>query len=170
MSQELSSVSVAVSRSVWSDLGQSWMALKTWVKVWLFFLNAVLLGALAFPDDPAGTWTIRAYVAAGPLLAAIAIPQRGLTRLLGIAHIVPWTPLVVYLGVRLGADAWGPRITLGNDPALFGYVVVLLATLVVCLAFDFYDLARWLRGERFAMGSPEACRAGASSLARRHAG
>lgn len=49
----------------------------------------------------------------------------------------------------------GPR-------GLHGYAVVLLAAVLVCLAFDAYDVVRLLRGERFVLGSAEAARQGAS--------
>ena len=85
-------------------IGVSWSAMKLWIKIWLFALNALFLTALAFLPEPAARLTLAAYVASGPLLAAIMIWQRGLTRLLGIAHLVAWLPLVVYLGLRLSSD------------------------------------------------------------------
>jgi hypothetical protein len=136
--------------------------MKTWVKVWLFALNGVFLAAFAFRHDPLAWWALTAYAASGPLLLAIAWRQRGLTRLLGIAHLVPWLPLVAYLLARVTTSAAGERITASSDPTLFGYVVVLLATVGVCLALDVLDVARWLWGERYVLGSDEAYRAGAS--------
>ncbi len=38
------------------------------------------------------------------------------------------------------------------------------ATLAICLALDAWDVVRWLRGERFVLGTKEAHRAGASNL------
>lgn len=138
---------------VWKQIGRSWMALKGWVKIWLFFLNAVFLACLAFLYDPAAYVIAAAYLACGPLLTVIAYRQRGLTRMLGIAHIVPWLPLTAYLGLRLGGELAGPRVTAAGDAGLFAYLVLVLVTVAVCLAFDFYDLARWLRGERAVIGS-----------------
>lgn len=147
---------------VWRRVGRSWLALKTWVKAWLFLLNLVFLGSILFLHDPAGWWTLIAYLAAGPLLLGMMRYQRGLTRLLGLAHLVPWIPLVVYLSLRLSTRLAGPRLTPGEDPVLFTYVLLVLVTVGVCLAFDAYDVVRWIRGERFVMGSEEAHRAGAS--------
>lgn len=143
-------------------IGASWRSMKTWVKAWLFFLNGVFLASVIFLDHPVGRWTLAAYLAAGPLLAAMLVIQRGLTRLLGLAHLVPWTPLVVYLALRLGTDRLGPPITPEGDPALFAWTALLLASTVVCLAFDVWDLVRWVRGERYVLGTGEAARAGAS--------
>jgi hypothetical protein len=146
----------------WRRIGRSWLGMKTWVKVWLFVLNGVFLTAFAFSRDPIAFWTLAAYVASGPLLLAMMRAQGGLTRLLGVAHLVPWLPLVAYLGARLGTAAAGPRIVPAADPGLFAYVVVLLASVGVCLAFDVWDVVRWMRGERFVLGSRAAHEAGAS--------
>lgn len=148
--------------SVWRRIGRSWLALKTWVKAWLFFLNLVLLGSFFFLHDPVGRWTAIAYLAAGPLLLGMMVCQRGLTRLLGLAHLIPWTPLMVYLVLRVSTGVVGPRLTPADDPALFGFALLVVVTVGVCLAFDLYDVLRWIRGERFVMGTPEAYEAGAS--------
>ncbi len=148
--------------AVWKRIGRSWLGMKTWVKVWLFFLNGVFLAAFAFAHDPVAFWTLTAYGASGPLLLVMMRVQGGLTRLLGIAHLIPWLPLVAYLIVRLSTSAFGPQIAAATDPTLFAYVAVLLASVGVCLGFDLWDTGRWLAGERFILGSREAYEAGAS--------
>lgn len=145
-------------RRIW----RSWLSMKPWVKTWLFFLNGVFLAGLLFPAQPLTLWVLAAYLASGPLLAGIMIWQGGLTRLLGLAHLIPWTPLAVYLALRLTGDAVGPRVGLETHGNLYWWVLVLLATLAVCLVFDVYDVVRWIRGERFVLGTPEAARRGAS--------
>lgn len=153
-----------MTSNLWRQIGRSWLGMKTWVKLWLFFLNGVFLAAFSFQYDPLSTWTLLAYAASGPLLVGIARVQRGLTRFLGIAHLIPWIPLQVYLATRLSSDRVGPRLTIDGDPHLFVYSLVLGATVTVCLVFDVWDVVRWIRGERFIIGSREAHAAGASSL------
>lgn len=140
----------------------SWIAMKTWVKVWLFALNGLFLVAILFLPELAARLTLAAYVASGPLLAAMMIWQRGLTRLLGLAHLIPWLPLVAYLLLRLTSDAAGPMIERASTPALHHWVVLLLIATAVCSALDVYDWQRWRRGERFRLGTRSAARAGAS--------
>lgn len=134
-------------------IGLSWWALPRWVKLWLFALNAVFLAGIAFLHEDAARITLVAWLASGPLLAAFMIVQRGLTRILGVAHLIPWTPLVVYLELRLIGDAAGPQILWSATPGLFLWIVLLLACLYVCLAFDLYDALRWFRGEHWRCGS-----------------
>jgi hypothetical protein len=137
------------------------MALKMWVKTWLFFLNGLFLGAILFLPEPTARLTLTAYVASGPLLAATMIWQRGLTRLLGIAHLIPWLPFVAYLFLSLTSDTAGPMISWDAEPTLHSYLVYLLVATVICLVLDVYDTWRWWRGERFRFGarSPATARA-----------
>jgi len=125
----------------------SWQSMKTWIKIWLFYLNFSFLAAFFFWPSDFSQIVLAAYVASGPLLLAIMIPQRGLTRFLGIAHLIPWTPLVGYLGWFLGTTS------LQDAPSIWSYAAVLLASLLVCLGFDIYDLRRWMRGDRARIGS-----------------
>jgi len=67
----------------------------------------------------------------------------GFVRLLGLPHVLIWTPLAIYLGLRLRAHSLTgvPR----NAAGLF------LATILVSLVFDYIDVARWLAGDRAPM-------------------
>lgn len=131
----------------------SWWSLPRWVKIWLFALNAVFLTGIAFWEEDVARIVLAAWVGTGPLLAAFMIVQRGLTRLLGVAHLIPWIPMVLYLELRLIGSTVGPQISWEAAPALFAWVLILLAFTYVCLAFDVYDLLRWVRGERWRIGS-----------------
>ncbi len=150
------------SRSTFQHIAASWLSMKSWMKNWLFFLNAVFITAFAFLDDPVAKWILLAYAASSPLLAWLMVKQRGLTRLLGIAHLVPWIPLLAYIVLRLSSEIAGPIVTLTASPVLAGYLYLLLGCLVVCLALDAWDVVRYLRGERYVLGTPEAVRHGAS--------
>lgn len=134
-------------------IGFSWISLKTWVKIWLFALNAVFLVAFFYWPTEFSQVTLAAYFATAPILFALMIVQRGLTRLLGIAHLIPWIPLLAYIGLRLSGDYAGSRITYQEDASLFSYAIVLFGFVAVCLAFDVYDFARWMRGDRARIGS-----------------
>ena len=69
--------------------------------------------------------------------------QIGYVRLLGIVHVILWTPLFVYLVFR-GKN--------GEMPIFFRSVIwIFAATLAVSLAFDYVDVARYLLGERDSM-------------------
>lgn len=135
----------------------SWISIKGWIKAWLFLLNGIFLAAVASLPDQSARWVLAAYVATVPLLAGMIIWQRGLTRLLGIAHLIPWLPLVLYIAMCIA----GGTLSVG----LRTYLAVLLAATIACLVMDIYDCWRWLKGERFRFGSRQAALQGASGTA-----
>jgi len=69
--------------------------------------------------------------------------QIGYVRLLGIVHVLLWTPLFIYL-IR--------RAKNGEMTIPFRLVIcIFAATLAVSLAFDYVDVVRYLMGERDSM-------------------
>lgn len=125
---------------LWHRIGQSWLSLPLWVKYWLFALNAIFLAAPAFLPWADSSVILIAYAACGPLVLAFAVFKGGLTRIMGIGHLVPWVPLLGWLVYWLAvADTSLPTML---------YVSLLSAMIAVCLALDIYDILRWLRGER----------------------
>ena len=113
-----------------------------WVQVWLDIMMVVLLGLSAVFSF------VRAearWVLAGFLLGAVAMlglySQIGYSRLLGLAHVIFWTPVLIYLLRRRAKwrlkETWS-----GKWNALAALVMT------VSLAFDYSDVARWLLGER----------------------
>jgi hypothetical protein len=122
----------------------SWRGLPGWVKVWLLALNAVFLSATAFVPSDLAQVVLVAYVASGPLLAGFAFIEGGLTRAMGLGHLLPWTPMLVWL-----LDALGRGVL---PPAQAIYALCLTAAIIVCLGFDLADLVRWWRGERAPIG------------------
>ncbi|MBT8422039.1 MAG: hypothetical protein KJP03_02880 [Gammaproteobacteria bacterium] len=69
--------------------------------------------------------------------------QVGYVRLMGIVHVILWTPLFIYLVHRART---------GEMPLACRAVMwMFAATLAVSLVFDYTDTARWLLGERDSM-------------------
>lgn len=135
------------------SIGVSWLGIKTWVKVWLFVLNGVFLIAFLFLPSQLSQVTLTAYAASLPLMLSIMIVQRGLTRLLGLGHLVVWGPLLAYIFLRLFSNSAGSQISYQTNPELFSYSVTLFISLCICLALDTYDLLRWLLGNQARLGA-----------------
>ncbi|WP_341860988.1 hypothetical protein [Gymnodinialimonas sp. 57CJ19] len=118
-----------------------------WVRTWVIIL---VLGAYFLPvsfliwkqSRVAGVLTLGASI-----LAAYGVSwmydQLGYVKLLGLAHVVFWTPLAVYL--------W--RLVRREDMPIWprGLMSVSLAIIVISLAFDYVDVGRWVLGEREAL-------------------
>ena len=118
-----------------------------WILVWFYWLGLAMVVtpvALAFSKATRRDALI-------VLLTNIVVvasmgwlyDQIGYVRLLGIVHVILWTPLLVYLVGR----AKNNEITLPFRLVIWIFV----ASLAVSLAFDYVDVARYLLGERASM-------------------
>jgi len=124
-----------LSKAIW----QSCLALPKWVIIWLaFILGPANFGILFFLDQP-GSGLIAILIFGGMLLGVIPlIMYRGLTLLIGVGHVLLWTPLVLYLIFARpeGSETYNT------------YLWILLIVNLISLVFDYNDLARWLGGAR----------------------
>lgn len=119
-----------------------------WVHYWVTWMGIINLTAVLFLLRWKDGGIRRGYLEAVVVLAVLVpmaffmgwlFDQVGYVRLLGLPHIIFWTPLALFLWFRLARH---PR------NSVFGvYLRVLLATIVVSLAFDFTDVARYLVGD-----------------------
>ena len=119
----------------------------SWVQWWVNWMSIAIVGSMIALLFSKTTRRDSAVI----LITSLAIffmmmwlyQQIGFVRLLGIVHVVIWTPLAVYFWRRQNNSA----IT-----APFRQVIwVFLATIVVSLVFDYADVVRYLLGERESM-------------------
>lgn len=117
------------------------------VRYWVFWMACVLTVvplALLIRPDTRKTAIILILMGAVTAVVMTALHAKvGFVRLLGLPHVILWTPLLIWLVSLLRRDAhpgW-PRLLL----------IVLAATIAVSLVFDYIDVARYLLGERAPM-------------------
>jgi hypothetical protein len=118
-----------------------------WQTVWLYWMSfAIIVTPLVLVFSKATR--LDAVIV---LLTNIAMlvgmgwvyEQIGYVRLMGIVHVILWTPLFIYLFLRAKN---------GEMPLLCRLVIwMFVATLAVSLVFDYTDVARYLLGERDSM-------------------
>lgn len=117
-----------------------------WVQYWLYVL---IFGIVVLPlslliwkqTRLTAVITIAASVLAG-LGVSWVFDRLGYVKLLGLPHIILWTPLVIYLYGQIRRQdmpQWPRRI-----------LIAVLAVFLVSLAFDYVDVARYVLGERAA--------------------
>lgn len=115
-----------------------------WVQYWLYVL---LFGILVLPlalliwkqTRLTAIVTIAASFIAGFGVSWI-YDQLGYVKLLGLPHIILWTPLALYLYGQIKREdmpVWPKRI-----------ITAILAVFIVSLVFDYVDVARYVLGER----------------------
>ena len=119
----------------------------SWVQWWINWMGIVIVGSMIALLFSRTTRRDSAVI----LVTSLAVfflmmwlyQQVGFVRLLGIVHVVIWTPLAIYFWRRL------------SNPAIatpFRQVIwVFLGTIIVSLMFDYVDVVRYLLGERESM-------------------
>jgi hypothetical protein len=125
-------------------LAQSIATQPLWVQYWLYILVfsivALPIALLIWKQTRlTAVITIAASVIAG-LGVSWIYDRLGYVKLLGLPHIILWTPLVWYLWQqtkRTDMPIWPRRI-----------MMVIMAMFVLSLVFDYVDVARYVLGER----------------------
>jgi hypothetical protein len=117
-----------------SLIAQEPLWLKSWV-YWMIFINSISI-LFAFTRNEAH-WVLTAWLA-NLLTMPMLFDAVGYVRLLGLPHIVFWTPLVIYLWMkrRSFSSTWAGR-----------YLWVVMATNGASLVIDYIDVARYLAGD-----------------------
>jgi len=110
-----------------------------WLQIWLIALVGINFAAILFVLKD---WRPRIIVLAFVLVALMMGPmfaKFGYTRILGLVHVIVWTPLMAYL--------WKTR---NNYPAHIWtnrYVYVFMLIVGMSLVIDYVDVIRYLLGD-----------------------
>lgn len=135
-----------MDQSMPATLGEAIATEPMWLQGWVTALVVVHLAALAFIVTRVhGVWRVRyqpfailaSFFLAGAFMGWL-YEQVGYVRLLGLAHLVFWTPVYVWV--------WRTR----NREAGTVYAKYLLVYLVIAglsLVIDAVDVVRWLVGD-----------------------
>lgn len=113
----------------------------TWVVIWVNWFVLINTASVFFVFARAETrWVLVAWVAAvAGVMGLYSI--FGMERILGLGHIIPWTPLLWYLWRRRG------DIFLTHASGI--YLHILFFTNAISLAFDYVDLVRYFLGHGY---------------------
>ena len=113
----------------------------TWGLVWVNAIAAGLTLSIAFSFSYREARWILLGVTLGMLGTVGAYALFGFTRLLGLGHILFWTPTLIYIVTVRGWKTY--------HKTLFSRWLILAAIIIgISLAFDVVDLLRWILGER----------------------
>jgi len=109
-----------------------------WLKVWIFWMIFLNSASIVFVRRAEGRWVLAAWIASLVTLNRL-FEEFGYTRILGLAHVLWWSPLVLYLFRR--------RAQFGEGP-FGGWARWVALTNAASLAIDYVDVARWALGDR----------------------
>ena len=118
-----------------------------WIQIWVGWIAVINIATLAAllitPALRRDGIVVGVAFLANYLLMNWLYGQFGYVRLLGLSHILVWTPLALYLIFALRSDrliGWVRRLT-----------QVFVLSMGVSLVFDTVDVARWIMGEQASM-------------------
>ncbi|NOX84170.1 MAG: hypothetical protein GXP06_14530 [Alphaproteobacteria bacterium] len=111
-----------------------------WLQAWVGWMVLVnFIGAVVFIRRPEAKWVLGAIIAAALFMGWLH-SQFGFQRILGLAHVAFWTPLLVYLWRR--RQQWDLSALSGK------WLAAVFVTDLTSLVIDYIDVARYLAGER----------------------
>lgn len=117
--------------------------LPGWVQVWMTWMALLNTASIFFVFTRAETrWVLVAWIIAViGVMGIFALHGQEMTRLMGLGHIIAWTPLLIYLWRRRG------DIFLTHTSGI--YLHLLFLTNGISLLFDYVDLVRYFLGHGY---------------------
>jgi len=114
---------------------------SAWVGHWVNIMVLVIVLGLPFVLIRKEARIAFIFIIAGMAGVFAIYAFHGYSRLLGLGHVIGWTPALIYLWSRRGN--WDVRGSWFGKWALAASIVI-----AISLAFDYADVIRWLLGER----------------------
>lgn len=108
-----------------------------WLQAWVYWMMLLNTAALFFLKTTEGKMVLACWVA-NIITMSLFYEIFGYVRLLGLSHVIWWTPLVIYLFGRRGSFPVGVTAT---------WLWVLLVTNSASLVIDYIDVVRYFIGD-----------------------
>ncbi len=108
-----------------------------WVQIWVNFLGAVNVAAILFVFKSRLSWIILGAIIFSLITISWLHSEYGYVRLLGLPHIIVWTPMLLYF--------W--KVVPKFEPSLLKkYLYLVMGTNFISLVIDYVDVARYFLG------------------------
>ena len=112
-----------------------------WIVWWVRILGGVILLAIPFAFvRREARWLVLIIAITLPLMLGL-YNVFGNQRILGLGHVLPWTPYVIYLWNRRAH--WQVRETISGK-----WLVAVFSVMTISLVMDYSDVVRFFLGER----------------------
>ncbi len=110
-----------------------------WLQAWVGWLVIVNTASLLFSARVEARWVLAAWLCNLVFMSAL-YEWNGYNRLLGLSHVVWWTPLLVYLFRR--------RELVPRAGAFGRWIRILVLSDAASLVIDYVDVLRYALGDR----------------------
>ena len=119
------------------------VVLPTWVQVWMNWMMFIFVASIFFVWKHNGArWTLLSFLLSMPV-GMLVFYLSNTVHLLGIVHLLLWTPLLVYLLLK---EVKSERFNFQSPYGI--WVVLLMATITTSLLFDIRDIALVAMGQK----------------------
>lgn len=106
---------------------------------WVWWLMVVNTASIVFVRrHVAARWVLAAWVVNFALMSGL-FAAFGFTRILGLSHVLVWTPLLVYL--------WRCTPAAGAGSVITTWLLLLFVSNAISVVIDYVDVARFLFGD-----------------------
>ena len=110
-----------------------------WLQAWVGWMMVINTASLFFLSHREPRIVLAAWI--GNLITMTTMYEYfGYTRILGLSHVIWWTPLIIFLLMRLPQIEKGKRVRT--------WILILIATNTASLIIDYIDVIRYILGER----------------------
>lgn len=114
------------------------MAEPAWLQAWVYWMMAVNTAAVAFLRHREARWVLGVWV--GNVITMMVLYEWvGYVRLLGLSHVIWWTPLLVVL--------YRERARFAGGDAFGWWARLLMVTIAASLVIDYIDVVRYFMGD-----------------------
>lgn len=109
-------------------------------KAWVYWMMLLNTASVVFCwKHVEARFVLGAWIPNGIFMTLLA-EQVDYTRILGLSHVIFWTPLVIYLLMRRTKFDWATGYGL--------WLYILILTNSASLAIDYVDVIRYIAGDR----------------------
>ncbi|MDB2438936.1 hypothetical protein N9W89_09495 [Hellea sp.] len=125
------------------SMNEHMMASPTWVVIWMGIMGLLHIAAIPFAIKD---WRPRIMVIVmiiNMMFMGALFHTYGYTRILGLSHVIFWTPLLAYLWKSRNKDP--ERVWTGR------FVKLAIVIIFISLLFDYTDVVRYVLGDRAVM-------------------
>lgn len=123
-----------------SAFNEGFQAMAVGWQLWIYWMMAINTASIVFIKNHVAARAVFVVWMLNGGCMMLAAEVVGYTRILGLVHVVFWTPLVVYLYRELkDSEASG---------AFLIWMRVLLLTIIASLILDYLDVIRYILGDR----------------------
>ena len=124
------------------ELYQSFLSLPVWVKIWMLgILIPVNMIGLLFLGHEVGVWIAILGLAGMIPNLFVMYFEKAFSKTMAVSHIIPWTALVIYLGLKLAKG----EVPEGN---IYYAVWAVLIVDSISLLFDYKETREWFQERR----------------------